>query len=74
MTSAARFALAARFAAAQGRTEVIPFPGYLAAGFDAAVIAHPVAATFTFDADDQPVALIRAEDREALAVLAAAVA
>lgn len=75
MTPSTRYALAARVAAAQGRTLAVPFPSdaYLSAEFDAAVAAHPVAATFTFDTDGQCVALIDPADRAALSALIEAV-
>lgn len=63
MTPSTRYAIAARVAAAQGRTLAAPFPSdaYLSAGFDAAVAAHPVAA------------LIDPADRAALSALIEAV-
>lgn len=76
MTAATRYALATRVAAAQGRTLAAPFPGdaYMSARFDAAIAVHPVAATFTYDADGQCVALIDPADQAALSTLIEAVA
>ena len=76
MNAETRYALATRAAATLGRTLVVPFPsgGYLSARFDAAFAAHPVAATFTFDAAGRCVALINPADRTALDALIGAVA
>lgn len=76
MNAETRYALATRAAAALGRTLAVPFPSdtYLSVGFDAAFVAHPAPATFTFNASGQCIALIDPADRAALDALIGAVA